>query len=59
MSNSTTDRVEGKAHEIKGAVKETIGHLTGNTHLEAEGQVEKLDGKIQKKVGEIKKVIEK
>ena len=57
MTDSTKDRVEGTVHEVKGAVKETIGRATGNPDLESEGQAENLSGKIQRKVGEVEKVI--
>ena len=57
MNDSTKDRVEGKVHEVKGAVKETIGRATNNPDLESEGQAEKLSGKVQRKVGEVEKVI--
>jgi uncharacterized protein YjbJ (UPF0337 family) len=53
------DKVEGKLHEVKGAVKETAGKITDNPKLEAEGQVEKMAGKAQGKIGEIKKVLGK
>jgi uncharacterized protein YjbJ (UPF0337 family) len=59
MKDSTKDKVEGKAHEVKGAVKEKIGHATNDPDLEAEGKGEKLGGKVQKKVGDIEKVVEK
>jgi len=35
MKPSTTDKVEGKFHEVKGKVKETAGQLTNNRGLEA------------------------
>jgi uncharacterized protein YjbJ (UPF0337 family) len=57
LKDSTKDQVEGKAHEVKGAVKEKIGHATNNPDLEAEGQGEKVGGKVQKKVGEVEKVV--
>jgi uncharacterized protein YjbJ (UPF0337 family) len=57
MKESTKDQVEGKTHEVKGAVKEKIGHAVGNPDLEAEGQDEKVAGKVQKKVGEVEKVV--
>jgi uncharacterized protein YjbJ (UPF0337 family) len=57
--NSTEDQVEGKFHEAKGKVKEVAGQLTDNPKLEAEGVGEKVAGKVQKKVGEIKKVLGK
>jgi uncharacterized protein YjbJ (UPF0337 family) len=59
MQNSTTDKVEGKGHEIKGAVKEKIGQVTNNPDLETEGTAEKVGGKVQKKVGDVEKVFEK
>jgi uncharacterized protein YjbJ (UPF0337 family) len=59
MKDSTKDKVQGKIHEVKGAVKEKIGKATNNPDLESEGQDEKIDGKVQKKVGDIEKVFEK
>lgn len=59
MKNSTKDQARGRAHEIKGAVKQKVGRLTNNPRLEAEGQGEKLAGKVQRKVGQVKKVFEK
>jgi uncharacterized protein YjbJ (UPF0337 family) len=59
MKDSTKDQVEGKLHEAKGKLKEKAGILTNDPNLQAEGQDEKLGGKIQKKVGQIEKVFEK
>lgn len=59
MKDSTKDKVQGGAHELKGAVKEKIGRTTNDPDLEAEGTDEKVGGKIQKKVGDIEKVFEK
>ncbi len=59
MKPSTKNEVAGTIHEVKGAVKEKAGHLVGNTRLEAEGVIERGAGKLQKKVGELEKVIEK
>jgi uncharacterized protein YjbJ (UPF0337 family) len=59
MKDSTKDKVEGKAHEVKGTVKEKIGRATNNPDLESAGQAEKIGGKVQKKVGDIEKVFEK
>lgn len=58
MKDSTKDKVEGAAHELKGAVKEKVGRATNNPDLETEGTAEKLGGKVQKKVGDIEKAIE-
>ena len=59
MNNSTQDQVEGKLHEAKGKVKEKIGQATNNPNIEAEGVDENLGGKVQNKVGQVKKVFEK
>jgi uncharacterized protein YjbJ (UPF0337 family) len=59
MKDSTKDKLTGDAHEVKGAVKELGGRLTGNDQLETDGKVEKLAGKIQKKVGQVETVVEK
>ena len=59
MKDSTTDKAEGTLHDVKGKVKEAVGHATNNPDLEAEGTDEKVSGKIQKKVGDIKKVFNK
>ena len=59
MKESTKDQVQGKFHEAKGKMKEKAGQMTNNPNLEAEGIDEKVGGKIQNKVGQIKKVFEK
>ena len=48
------DRVEGAAHQAKGAVKEAIGKVTGDAKTEAEGAAEKAAGKVQNAVGGMK-----
>jgi uncharacterized protein YjbJ (UPF0337 family) len=59
MKDSTKDKIEGGAHQVKGAVKEKVGRAIKKPDLEAEGADEKLGGKIQKKVGDVEKVLEK
>ena len=59
MKQSTKDELKGKAHEVKGAIKEKAGRATNNPQLEGEGQDEKVAGKIQKKVGQVERVFEK
>jgi uncharacterized protein YjbJ (UPF0337 family) len=56
---STKDNAEGKMHQVKGKIKETVGNIVGNRDLEAEGKVENLDGKVQEKLGQVEKVIGK
>ncbi len=59
MSSGTEDQLKGAAHEVIGAIKATIGKVTGNPRLEVEGQVEKATGTVQKKVGEAERFLEK
>jgi uncharacterized protein YjbJ (UPF0337 family) len=48
------NRTEGTKHEIKGAVKEGVGKVTGNPIREAEGKIEKHAGKAEKEYGKAK-----
>lgn len=57
MKSSTQDKVTGSAKTIAGTVKETTGKLIGNDRLRAQGVAQKIEGKTQKKVGEIKQVL--
>ena len=59
MKLGTKDQIEGKLHEVKGALKEKAGQVTNNPDVMAEGQAEKLGGKLQGKLGQIEKVFEK
>jgi uncharacterized protein YjbJ (UPF0337 family) len=59
MKASTKDQAEGTFHEMKGKIKEVAGKLTDNPKLEGEGLGEKLAGKVQNKVGQVEKVLEK
>jgi uncharacterized protein YjbJ (UPF0337 family) len=57
--SSTTDHIEGDSKIAIGKIKEETGKLVGNRNLEAKGNVEANDGRVQKKIGEIKKVFGK
>jgi len=57
MKASSKDKVAGKIHEVKGAVKEKVGRLRNNPDLETEGKVEKVAGRVQEKIGRVKKVL--
>ena len=59
MKAGTKDQAAGKFHEVTGKVKETVGHLTNNPDLEADGTAEKLAGTIQNKIGQVEKVLGK
>jgi uncharacterized protein YjbJ (UPF0337 family) len=59
MKQSMKDEIKGTLHEAKGAVKEKVGHVTNNPSLTAKGHTEKLVGKVQQKMGQIEKVLDK
>jgi len=59
MNPSTKDQIEGTLHDLKGNLKTKAGKVTNNPNLKAEGQDEQFAGKVQKKVGQIEKVLEK
>lgn len=59
MKSSIRDQAEGTFHEVKGTAKEIAGKLSDNPKLKAEGTVEKIGGKVQSKIGQIKKVLGK
>jgi uncharacterized protein YjbJ (UPF0337 family) len=59
VKSSTKDRVEGTLHQVKGKAKEVAGKLTGDPKLEGEGTGEKIAGKVQEKIGQVKKVLGK
>jgi uncharacterized protein YjbJ (UPF0337 family) len=47
------NRIDGAGKEIKGAAKEALGKVTGNTGKQIEGAAEKNIGKAQRKIGEV------
>ena len=59
MKSSRQDQTEGMFHKAKGRVKEVAGKLSDNPKLEAEGTAEKIAGKVQEKIGQVKKVVGK
>jgi uncharacterized protein YjbJ (UPF0337 family) len=55
MKRSTRNQVKGRGRELKGTIKEKTGRATNNRDLQAEGMVERMHGKVQKKAGDIEK----
>jgi uncharacterized protein YjbJ (UPF0337 family) len=53
MKPSTQNEIAGKAHEVKGKVKEKAGELTNDPDLEGEGISERIAGIVQKKLGQV------
>ena len=50
-SRMDKDRVEGVGKQIKGAVKDMAGKVTGDSKMQAEGKADKAEGKVQNTVG--------
>lgn len=48
------DRTKGKAKDVVGSAKETIGKATGDKETERSGQADQAEGKVQKGFGEAK-----
>ena len=51
------ERLKGMGNKVKGEVKKSVGEMTGNERLEAEGHADKAKGKVQEKVGEAKDTV--
>jgi uncharacterized protein YjbJ (UPF0337 family) len=48
------DEMKGAAKDAKGSIKQAAGKATGNERLQAEGASERVAGKVQKGVGNLK-----
>ena len=59
MNSSTEDKVKGRAKEVAGKVKEETGKAVGNPELPDRGTTEKIAGKVERKVGDVKRVFGK
>jgi uncharacterized protein YjbJ (UPF0337 family) len=59
MKPSTENEIAGKVHEVKGKIKEKIDRLTNDPDLEGAGTGERIGGKVQKKIGQLEKAVEK
>jgi uncharacterized protein YjbJ (UPF0337 family) len=58
MKSSTTDKIKGTFNEAKGKAKEKVGKATGNPDQRDQGTAEKIGGKVQRKIGDVKKVFD-
>ena len=59
VKSSTKDKIKGRIDEAKGKVKEKTGEAAGDSDLRDRGTAEKAGGKIQRKIGDVKKVFGK
>lgn len=48
------DTAKGAVKDAKGTIKQTVGKATGNERMEAEGAGDRVAGKVQKGVGNLK-----
>ena len=54
MATGKEHEGEGKWNQLKGAIKEGFGALTGDRSTEAEGKGQRAAGKVQEGYGKIK-----
>ena len=47
-------QVRGRARIAKGAIKAVNGRIVGNRTLQVKGNIQKMIGKVQAKLGDIK-----
>lgn len=52
--HGTEDKLKGIGNKVKGSVKDTVGDLTDNTKMQAEGKWDKAKGATQEKIGKAK-----
>jgi uncharacterized protein YjbJ (UPF0337 family) len=54
LMSMNKDQVRGRVEQAKGSVKEAAGKVVGDKTLEAQGNIQKNIGKIQRKFGDLK-----
>jgi uncharacterized protein YjbJ (UPF0337 family) len=59
MKSGKKDQAEGKFHRVKGEIKEIAGKFGMDSELESEGRDEKMAGRVQEKIGQVKKLLGK
>jgi uncharacterized protein YjbJ (UPF0337 family) len=56
METMDKEHIKGAADKVKGAVKDTVGKVTGDTKMQAEGKLDKAKGSARNVVGDVKDV---
>ena len=51
------EHVKGAADKAKGAVKDAVGGLTGDSKLQAEGKMDKAKGAMHSAIGDVKDAV--
>ena len=49
--------LKGKAKQVKGTAKQTVGNLIDDPELHDEGSADRVEGKVQEKAGKARRVI--
>jgi len=57
MGLPNRDEVKGKLDQAKGSVKETVGRVTNDPDLEAEGDADRTAGKVREGFGTAKRKV--
>jgi uncharacterized protein YjbJ (UPF0337 family) len=59
MEPSTKNEIAGRVHEVKGTIKEKAGELANDPDIEGEGISERISGIVQKKIGQVQRIVER
>lgn len=51
------EHVKSKVNEVKGRIKEEVGHAVGDNKLAGEGVIDRVKGKIQEGFGDVKDAV--
>jgi uncharacterized protein YjbJ (UPF0337 family) len=51
------DQVEGAGKQVRGTVKDAVGKATGDRKLQADGTLDKAEGRVQSEVGKAKETV--
>jgi uncharacterized protein YjbJ (UPF0337 family) len=51
------EHVKGAADKVKGAIKDTVGKMTGDKKLQAEGKIDKAKGAAHNVAGDVKDAV--
>ena len=59
MSRGTGDKLEGKANELEGSIKQGVGNVTHDDNIHSDGAIDKAKGKGKGVLGGTKNTLEK
>ena len=56
---TTTDKAKNTAQQAKGKLKETVGKVSGNNKLRAEGKADQMKGNLKQAGEKLKDAVKK